>query len=123
MSAVLQANLISQPGTGGGGGETKCANVVIDPTNGDAPQTVTLITSTSGAHIFYTFKHSAIPTDPTHSGDNATGTTIRIGSNAGTFETGSGGGWVKALAYKSGLLDSDITQGGQYTPSGGGGGF
>lgn len=102
-----------------GAGPTKCANVVIDPANGDAPQTVTLTTSTSGAHIFYTFKHSAIPPDPTHSGDNATGTTIRIGSSFGTIETGSGGGWVKALAYKSGLLDSDISQGGPYVPTGG----
>ena len=113
--AGTQAGLSS-----GGGGQTQCDPVVFDPTEGDAPDTVLISTPTVGAHIFFT-RGGSPPPKPTHSGDNPTGTTSRIGSNAGSVTIGSGGGFLKALAYKPGLLDSVVTQAGPWIPAGGGG--
>ncbi len=101
-----------------GGPSNQCVDVTFDPPNGNNGVTVTLASATAGSHIFYTI--SANPVDPTHSGDNATGTTIRIGSNTGsvvvpanplkTYE-------IRALAYKNGLLDSNITFSDYFPPN------
>lgn len=113
----------TQTGTSGGS-QTQCAPVTFNPPDGtDSPGTVLMSTTTIGAHIFYT-KNNTTGVTPTHSGDNATGTTIRIGSNSGTDNSvGSLNHDVvlKALAYKSGLLDSTITTA-IYPPQGADGG-
>ena len=108
----------------------KCADVLINPDNGLAGDVVSLSTTTVGAHIFYTrVKITATqPTgvDPTHTDDTPTGITVRIGSNTGST-TGPGGlssdGVIRALAYKLGLLDSNITEGDYARTGGGGSGF
>lgn len=92
-----------------GGSQQQCSDVVLTPDNGTTPLTVLLQTSTAGAHIFYT-KHIA-GVDPTHSGDSATGTTIRIGNSSGSVPTGTGNKIIRALAYAPGFLDSNITEG------------
>lgn len=103
----------------------KCASVTITPNTGTAPETVLLSTTTAGAHIFYTLAHD-FGVDPTHTGDSAIPPTIRIGSNSGVVNTGSAtlGTTIilRALAYKSGLLDSIITEGDYDGKLGGGGG-
>lgn len=122
MSAVLQANLVSQ--TGGGGGETQCASVTFDPNDGDRPVDVILATTTAGAHIFYTLTSYPNTTNPTHSGDSATGITTRIGSSTGVVSIPGGGGagvkQLRALAYQLGLIDSPVTSSGPYIGTGGG---
>lgn len=90
-------------------GQTKCYAVEITPDSGSTPRTVDLLTPQIGGHIFYTLSISGTP--PTHTGDVATGSTIRIGSNHGAVSTGTGFKQIQALCYKAGLLDSDITYG------------
>lgn len=101
-----------------------CDPVTFDPptdTEAGTSLDVTLSTTTSGAHIFYTVNDD-IPINPTHSGDNPTGSTVRIGSNSGVVHLTFFPGEVKdvaALAYKSGINDSVITTA-EYFRSGGG---
>lgn len=63
--------------------------------------------ATAGSHIFYTLNGS----QPTHSGDTATGITARIGSNSGHITlAGSPTGIhynVIAIGYLPSLADSD----------------
>lgn len=99
------------------GSATACADVVLSPSNGNTPITVYLSTTTSGAHIFYTKKFSSVGVDPTHTGDSATGTTLRIGSNSGTVNTAGGFCVIRALAYEPSHIDSGITEG-VYEPAG-----
>ncbi len=76
------------------------------------PNTWTLSTTTTGAHIFYVTDALGNAT-PTHTGDTATGSTIRIGSNSGSAaSTGSSSGirYMTAVAYLAGSPDSAITQ-------------
>lgn len=109
----------------GAAGETaeQCDPVVINPDSGLSPRTVSLTTTQSGGHIFYT--KATDPFDqpegitPTHSGDVATGSTVRIGTNSGTVLTGSGFVVIQAITYEPGFLDSDYSEG-VYTPAGGG---
>src|SRR5437868_2697699 len=91
----------------------QCANVVFNPSSGPTPLTVGLSTSTAGAHIFYTATVDGV--DPTHNGDNATGITIRIGNNSGSTSV-RGDAELRALAYKSGNSDSNITVGDYFIP-------
>lgn len=104
---------------------TKCASVTISPNTGTAPETVLLSTTESGAHIFYTLEQD-FGVDPTHTGDSAIPPTIRIGSSSGVVNTGAATVGttiiIRALAYKSGKLDSDITEGDYDGKLGGGGG-
>jgi hypothetical protein len=83
-----------------------------------------LNSATVGSHIFYT-KNSTTGIAPTHTGDNATGVTVRIGSNSGTV-TGVGtvnhNVVLEAIAYKSGLLDSNTTIANYLAAGGPGGG-
>lgn len=103
---------------------SRCVDVVFTPSTGTCPVTVLLSTSTVNAHIFYTINTDA-SIDPTHSGDSATGGTIRIGSNSGSVNTGSAveGSTrdIRAVAYEPTHLDSNIT-GASYDGKGGSGG-
>src|SRR5215471_5522136 len=94
MSGILGA--IDASASGGGGGPTQCADVVLSPNSGTVPLTVSVSTTTSGAHIFYT--KDAVGIDPTHTGDSATGSTIRIGSNSGSVSTGGAAVVIRCLA-------------------------
>lgn len=94
----------------------KCAPVEIVPDSGLTPRTVNLdATAQSGGHIFYTKVNNAFHTPtgipPTHSGDTPTGSTIRVGTNFTSFNTGSRYVVIEALCYQAGFLDSDITIG------------
>jgi hypothetical protein len=96
---------------------TKCADVVISPTDGDIPLNVSLSTPQTGGHIFYVVGNASQM--PQHVGDNATSPTVRIGSNNGSVFIGSAGPagkYIAAVCYQSGFLDSNITHGGPYTP-------
>lgn len=112
MSGILAA----QSGQSSGQ-PTQCADVVLDPPIANTPVTVSLSTTTVGAHIFYT--KGSIATDPVHTGDNAGPGTVRIGSNSGSVDTGAGIKIIRALAYEPTHLDSNITEG-DYEPAGGG---
>src|SRR5215475_4639607 len=111
MQVKNQMQILIALGTGG----VKCANVVLTPSCGTTPLTVNLSTTTSGAHIFYT-KTIDGSIDPTHTGDSAGPSTIRIGSNSGSVSTGSGDKVIKALAYEPTHLDSDISEGDYFAP-------
>jgi hypothetical protein len=108
-----------------GGSQTKCDTVTYNPESGDAPITVTISTTTTGAHIFYTISNQGVTLTPTHNGDNPTGATFRIGNSSGSVSIGPIAGvsckQINALAYKLGLLDSDVTISGLYCGTGGGG--
>ena len=106
-----------------GTSQTQCDPVVITPSAGSAFDTVLLTCVTSGAHIFYT---STLNTgvNPTHTGDNPTGVTIRVGTNNASITApgnNSNPGVIRALAYKNGLIDSTISEG-DYDAAGGVGG-
>jgi hypothetical protein len=108
------------------GTATRCDDVVLTPSSSAAtPLTVSLSTTKTGAHIFYT-KEIDVGVDPTHSGDNAIPPTVRIGSSSGSVNTGAAveGSTViiRALAYNPSFLDSNITEGDYDGSSGGGGG-
>jgi hypothetical protein len=94
--------------TSSGGGGSACADVTFLRLG---PASVQLHTSTSGAHIFYTVNVDT-GIDPTHAGDTATGATSRIANNFGTISRANNGSTyiVRAMAYKSGLTDSSITE-------------
>lgn len=116
MSGILGA----LGGAQTGGSQSQCDPVVINPSSGTVGDTILLTCATSGSHIFYT-KTITTGVDPTHAGDNPTGVTIRNGTNS--FSTGAPGnfnhnGVIRALAYKSGLLDSIISEG-NYDAAGG----
>lgn len=104
MSGVL--------GVLGGGGQGKCVAVTFSPATGQGPLNVHLSTSQTGGHIFYTKALDIITNPPaiipTHTGDVATGTTVRIGTNSGNVGTTSQFCTLSALCYQSGYLDSDI---------------
>lgn len=109
MSGVLQATFTGTTG----GSQTQADPVVITPDTGSAGDSVTLSTITSGAHIFYTATQTT-GVNPTHSGDNPTGVTIRIGSSSGSISAPGSvnkNGVIRALAYKAGLIDSIISEG------------
>jgi hypothetical protein len=112
MSGATLAATFIGVGTSSGS-QTQCADVLIDSDTGTAGDMVTLSTTTAGAHIFYTSTLDN-PINPTHNGDNPTGSTIRIANNSGVV-TAPGNlahsGFIRALAYKMGLLDSSISQG------------
>lgn len=109
--------------SGGGGTGTKAAVVTITPSSGLTPRTVSLATIQDDGHIFYTKVSDPFGQPdgvmPTHSGDVATGSTVRIGTNHGTVLTGSGYVVIQAITYEPGFLDSDYSEG-VYTPAGGG---
>lgn len=94
---------------GGGGGNQQCT-ITLSPTGGTTPLTVSVTSTPDTAHIFWT-KATGAPPDPTHVGDNPTGTTNRIGSSAGSINTGAGTKEIKVLAYAPGYLDSVIEEG------------
>lgn len=94
----------------------QCADVVISPSLGNTPITVGLHSDTSGSHIFYAV--SQLGTDPTHTGDNPGPGTIRIGNNNGSVNIGAGTHVLRALAYKNGMLDSNISEGDYEPPPG-----
>lgn len=87
------------------GGSTTCGGFPCTGCN----YTVTVACATGGSHIFYT-KDGSIPT---HTGDVATGTTTRIGSNSGTVASGHVGGngsktfTFIAIGYLAGMADSN----------------
>lgn len=94
---------------------TKCADVVLTPSSGTTPLTVHLSCATAGAHIFYTVETSLSdfpdPVTPTHTGDVATGSTVRIGTNSGNVNTGGAYCTLSAIAYEPTHLDSDQSDG------------
>ena len=95
-------------------GSTQCAGVVLSPSSGTTPLTVNLSTTQTGGHIFYTRALSTIdypdPVPPTHSGDVATGTTVRIGTTSGNVNTSSQYCTIAAITVDpAGILaDSDM---------------
>lgn len=96
----------SVQGTGGG----QVASVTIDPNDGYIPITVFVSTAQLGAHLFYTLGGTGVG-PPTHDGDSATGSTIRIGSYQGSISvTGSSLRKLRILAYEPGYLDSPISE-------------
>lgn len=101
-------------GTGGG---TKCARAFASPSSGVTPTAITISTVEPGGHIFYTIANDT-GVDPTHTGDTATGTTIRIGSTSGGATVGNNGHdrILRTLTYLSGKADSDISEFGYSHP-------
>jgi hypothetical protein len=74
------------------------------------PIYVSLSTATSGATIFVTWRTDTAPAaTPTHNGSTPTGQTSTW---VGPFFNVPPGGrlYIKALAYKAGFTDSDITE-------------
>lgn len=59
--------------------------------------------ATPGSHIFFTKNGS----QPTHTGDTATGVTIRIGASSGNINLPLGHYNVVAIGYLPSLSDSD----------------
>lgn len=77
----------------------RCAPVIISPTSGAAPQTVTLTCATSGASIYYTF--DANLSHPWSGNDAATLYTTPISiTTAGT---------LRARAFKTDYLAGDVS--------------
>lgn len=89
----------------------KCQDVILTPNVGTTPLDVDLYTPQTGGHIFYRITSNGIGVSPTHSGDNATGATIRIGTNHQIVSTGAGTKVIRAVCYQAGYLDSNITEG------------
>lgn len=93
---------------------TKCADVVISPSSGDLPLTISLTTTQTSGHIFYRIA-GATPIAPVHNGDNAVSPTIRIGGNAGTVTIKSGVPnsvkTISAVCVEPGFLDSNVSIG------------
>jgi RHS repeat-associated protein len=79
---------------------------------------ITMTTSTSGATIFYTTNNNSAPADPTHTGSTpGSGTSVyrsAISVPAGHDQ------FYKAIAYKSGLADSVVSETDVDNTSGGG---
>jgi RHS repeat-associated protein len=73
---------------------------------GTSPMMVSMSCATSGATIFYKIGNTA-PANPTHTGLTPTNGTLKytspVGVNAGQHK------YIKAIAYKSGMTDSVIT--------------
>jgi RHS repeat-associated protein len=70
---------------------------------------VIMTTGTAGATIFYTSNTSGFST-PTHSGGTATGTTFNYSTDGPAIVGANAHRFISALAYKSGLLDSVVSQ-------------
>jgi hypothetical protein len=79
------------------------APVSITATAGDAQ--VFMSTATTGATIFYT-KNSTDFVTPTHNGNTATGSTLKYTGGINVVGTK----YFSALAYKSGMIDSGVSQ-------------
>jgi hypothetical protein len=102
----------------GGSGGAACSDVTFSPSDGAfGPLNVTLSTTTSGASIFY--RLSNIGDAPVHSGGTATSPTVKISSNSGIVGVSTVPKTLKAVAYRSDLADSAITEA-QYSPPEGG---
>ena len=73
--------------------------------------TITMSTATSGATIFYTVSHFSSPPDPTHTGTTpGPGTTKYYNAWTVPYMAGINSVWyIKAIAYKAGLTDSDVS--------------
>jgi hypothetical protein len=80
--------------------------------SGSSHTDVVIACSDLGADLFYTVGNP--PPDPVHVGDVAIPPTIRMGANAGHVDSGDGGNKMKAVAYQSGFIDSDIATSDQY---------
>jgi hypothetical protein len=110
VSLLAQMPLTGVGKTAAAGGGT-VADVTNDICCNPCPATIALSTTTAGAHIFYTLGASA--SDPTHTADTATGSTVRIGSNSGSVSTGGSSvqtRFIRAVGYLSGSTDSNITE-------------
>ena len=95
-------------GTAGTAG-TQCAEPTLTPSDAShsiRSVNVTIATATAGAYLRYTLDGSA-PTG----GPSGNGTQIAAASGKVSFSLGPAGKTLKAIAYKSGLVDSLIAEG------------
>ena len=91
------------------GAVTQCAKPTLTPPGVSGPVhsvTVTIATATVDANLRYTLDGST-PTG----GSSGHGTLIAAASGKVSFSLGPAGKTLKAIAYKSGLVDSLIAEG------------